>query len=158
MLSKQKIDLDEEEIRKQVSTLEAGQQKEFHAFCVNKLKDPDTFAALAWSLPIGLHHFYLGACKRAFLDIGCVTLGLLLVIVGIFSNQPSIMIGLGMLLIVAVGAAELHSLFRSQLIVRNHNNKLMNKFLLEFKKDNLHERLPFSSKMVSDLGNTRTKG
>ena len=44
-----------------------------------KLKDSDTYVALAWSLPIGLHHFYLNNWKRAFADIGAV-FGLILII------------------------------------------------------------------------------
>ena len=68
-INKRTIRAEEEAIRNEVAALESQKQKEFHTYCAEKLKDPDTFAALTWSLPIGLHHFYLGAWQRALPEL-----------------------------------------------------------------------------------------
>lgn len=109
---------EEEIIREQVSKLSDEKRKKFHQECSEKLKDSDTYAALAWSLPIGLHHFYLNNWKRAFADIGAVFFGLILIIF-----LEMYIIGIATILIVL--ALELNSLFRSEFMVLRYNILLM---------------------------------
>ena len=128
-INKRTIRAEEEAIRNEVAALESQKQKEFHTYCAEKLKDPDTFAALTWSLPIGLHHFYLGAWQRALLDIGFVVAGLILMITGTLGESSFFVALIGVLIVCLVSIAELNSLFRSQLIVSHYNNQLMRRAL-----------------------------
>jgi TM2 domain-containing membrane protein YozV len=118
MLDPKALKAEEDRIKQDVSQLDPLSRKKFHTFCAENLKDPDTYAALAWSLPVGLHHFYLGNKKRAFLDIGLCFAGVFCLFI---SNLPL----LGLLVIMGVVMTEFRALFRSQVIVQNYNVRLM---------------------------------
>jgi len=118
MVAPKALKAEEDRIKQEVSKLDPLSRKKFHAFCAENLKDPDTYAALAWSLPVGLHHFYLGNKNRAFLDLGLCFAGLLCM----FILSPPM---LGLLIIMGVVITELKSLFRSQVIVQDYNVRLM---------------------------------
>ena len=124
MLNKEKVEAEEEMIRSESLQLPEEERRIFHAQFNSKIKDPDTYATLAWSLPIGLHHFYLGQWGRSLLDITLFCLG----VFSCFSEERAL-IGFGIFLILCICVAELYSLFRSQLIVQNHNNHIMRKIL-----------------------------
>ncbi len=112
---------EEESIREQVRQSDDLKRKRFYELCTEKLKDPDSFAALAWSLPVGLHHAYLGNWSKLGLVWVVFVVGLFLLALEQFL--------IGTLVILLVLGMELHSLFCSQLIVMARNNELMKKIL-----------------------------
>ena len=126
---KNQVETEEEAIRAEVSRLPDTDRQAFYEQFNQRLKDPDTYAALAWSLPVGLHHFYLGNSLRALMDIGIFLSCIAMILSGIFNGRVVSMM-LGILLILGVTIAEFYSLFRSQVIVQDHNNKLMRKILV----------------------------
>ena len=125
---KDQVEAEEEAIRAEVSRLPDTDRQAFYGQFNQRLKDPDTYATLAWSLPVGLHHFYLGNWLRALMDIGIFLSGIAMILSGIFNGRAVSMV-LGILLILGVTIAEFYSLFRSQIIVQDHNNRLMRKIL-----------------------------
>lgn len=125
MLSKQVVQEDEERIRKKVRELADERRQEFFKLSEKKIKDPDTYATLNYILVGGLHHFYLGRWARGLADLIVSLFGIAL----LFTDSA----GVGLLLIVAVVVVELYALFRSQIIVQDHNNKVM---------EGIYERLP----------------
>ncbi|MBU61961.1 MAG: hypothetical protein CMI26_05620 [Opitutae bacterium] len=124
MLNKEQVESEEEKIRSDSLQLTDEERRTFHAQFNTKLKDPDTYAALAWSLPVGLHHSYLGEWGRTLLDIAFFCLGLFFCLTGELSLTV-----FGALLILCISLAELYSLFRAQVIVQNHNNRIMRRIL-----------------------------
>ena len=132
MLTQVQVDEEEERIRAESLNLPAHERQLFHKQFNAKLKDPDTFAALAWSLPVGLHHFYLGKYLRGLLDIFIFFLGVVFCV----SGEP-ILITLGILLIIGVSLFELYSLFRSAIIVQDHNNQVMRRILAEVRNQHV---------------------
>ncbi len=108
-LRREEVEARNENLRSRVRVLPPERRREYYRLHRGKIKDPDTYAALNWSLILGLHHFYLGAWLRG-------TINLILMLVGI-ATFP---IG-GFLLLIAVGLVELGALFRSQVVVEAHN-------------------------------------
>jgi hypothetical protein len=127
MLDRKTIQDEEGAIQAESLLLEDRQRHDFHGQCSQRLKDPDTYAALAWSLPVGLHHFYLGKWEKALLDISLMLAGIIFLSLGKYTAI------LGIFLILGVVIAELYTLFRSQLIIQDHNNKIMRKTLQSFR-------------------------
>ncbi|MBL64431.1 MAG: hypothetical protein CMI30_13625 [Opitutae bacterium] len=124
MLDKQLVEAEAERLRDEVQRLPDPIRFVFHRETNKELKDPDTYAVLAWSLPLCLHHFYLGKWNRGLLELAAVILGLVFFIAGISADEM-ILLAIGIPLILAVSVAELYCLFRSEVIVKNYNNKLM---------------------------------
>lgn len=126
MLKKVEVDEEEEKIRTDILQLPEQERKAFHAQFNNKIKDPDTYATLAWSLPVGLHHFYLGQWGRSLLDIVLFCIGLLSCLTGELA-----MVAFGIFLILCISIAELYCLFRAEVIVQNYNNSKMREILAD---------------------------
>jgi TM2 domain-containing membrane protein YozV len=117
MLSKETVRHKEEEIRELVRSLPNEKRKAFFEIADPKLKDPDTYATLNYMFIAGLHHFYLGRWIHGSINLGIFLLG----VVSFFMGHR----GMGLLCILGITAAELYSLFFSQVIVQDHNNEVM---------------------------------
>ncbi|MCZ4280042.1 TM2 domain-containing protein [Kiloniella laminariae] len=117
MLSKEEVLAKEEALRKQVRDLPDDQRLSFFKETEKQLKDPDTYATLNYVFIAGLHHFYLGKWGRGIANITIF----LIAIIFLFTGN----IELGVLVFLLITAFELFELFRSQLIVQNHNNEIM---------------------------------
>ncbi len=91
-----------------------------------KIKDPDTYAVLNWFFLAGLHHMYLEKYLRGSLNLVLLILGIVL----LFSPMQLV----GVLLVGFILCLELMALFRSQIIVADHNNKVAATLLDEFEQ------------------------
>ena len=116
MLNQEKVDENEEELRKKIQSLDDDTKRKFYKIVKKKVKDPDTYAALNWFFITGLHHFYLGKWLMGFIDLSVLVVGILLMLLGQFE--------LGIFLIVLISLIELWALFRSQIIIQDWNNQI----------------------------------
>ena len=116
MLNQEKVDENEEELRKKIQSLDDDTKRKFYKIVKKKVKDPDTYAALNWFFITGLHHFYLGKWLMGFIDLSVLVVGILLMFLGQFA--------LGIFLIVLISLIELWALFRSQIIIQDWNNQI----------------------------------
>jgi TM2 domain-containing membrane protein YozV len=117
MLSKDELEEQEENIRVRVMELSDARRATYFKLLEKKLKDPDTYATLNFIFIAGLHHFYLGRWRRGLLNILVFWVGIALLFTGFFA--------VGIIVIVAITMLEFYELFRSQLIVKDYNNRLM---------------------------------
>jgi len=117
MLSSEQVFEVEERLRKRVRELPDDKRLAFFKEAEQRLKDPDTYAALNYLFIAGLHHFYLGKWARGLLNITVFLAGAVMLF------TPLTIIGI--LLIAAITIVELYALFKSQIIVQAHNNRLM---------------------------------
>jgi len=117
MSSKEEVQEKEETIRKLVRELPDDRRLKFFKETEKKLKDPDTYATLNYIFIAGLHHFYLGKWGRGLLNIVAFWAGVIL----LFSDYT----GIGVIIIIAISFFELYELFKSQTIVQEHNNRVM---------------------------------
>lgn len=115
----------EEALRQQVRQLDEPQRKQFYHQFNQQMKDPDTYAVLNYLFLAGLHHFYLGKMARGWGNLLIFGLGLLLMIVGLA--------WIGFAVILAITIIELKALFQSETIVTDHNNRLMESLLTQFR-------------------------
>lgn len=122
MLDQKEVQAEEESLRLAIRDLPDDKRKQFYATAKKKLKDPDTFAVLNYLFITGLHHFYLGHWLRGIINLVVFIGGTALIIAGLW------IMGLG--LIVGISVLEVYALFRSQLIVQDHNNQVMRVTLL----------------------------
>ena len=114
-------DEEENKIRDTIAGLDSTPRKKIYDEIVSATKDPDTYATLNWFFVAGLHHLYIGKYFRGLLALGAFLFGVGLIFSGEFAY------GFG--LIIAVNAFELIELFKSQSIVKNHNNKIAKNIL-----------------------------
>jgi hypothetical protein len=112
----------EEVLRQAVRALDDTQRAAFYRDYEARLKDPDTYAVLNWFFVAGLHHFYLGKLARGAVNLGLMLLGLGFLVVAAH---------LGLAMLFALFIVELPALFRSQLIVANHNVVLGQRLLAQ---------------------------
>jgi TM2 domain-containing membrane protein YozV len=117
MASKEEVEEKEESIRRLVRELPNDKRLEFFKESEKKLKDPDTYAALNYIFIAGLHHFYLGKWGRGLVNIVVFWAGVLL----LFTDYT----GIGVIIIISISIFELYELFKSQAIVQDHNNGVM---------------------------------
>jgi TM2 domain-containing membrane protein YozV len=117
MTEKDEVNDQEEMIREMVRELPNDKKKLFHQRSEKSLKDPDTYAALNFVFIAGLHHFYLGKWVLGFSIIFLFWFGLIL----LFSEY----LILGLILIALTFIIELNELFRAQIIIQKHNNRVM---------------------------------
>jgi hypothetical protein len=108
MASKQAVEEKEETIRKLVRELPDNSRLMFFKESDKKLKDPDTYAVLNYIFIAGLHHFYLG----------------------LFNGYTSI----GVIIIAAITILEFYELFQSEIIVKEHNNSVMEQIYHDVQK------------------------
>jgi len=113
---------EDEQLRVQISELTIPQKRHYYALAAEKVKNPDTYAALNWIFLVGLHHFYLGKWQR-----GCINLTLILLGISLFfSNTLPV---LGIIFIALSTFIELPQLFNSQKIIYSYNIQLMKTLL-----------------------------
>lgn len=117
MLSKEIVQGKEESIRQLVRELPETTRAAFYRETEKKLKDPDTYATLNYLFIAGLHHFYLGKWARGVINISVFVFGIILA----FISSPRY----GIAVIIAIAIFELYALFRSQIIVQDYNNRIM---------------------------------
>ncbi|MGH1370864.1 MAG: TM2 domain-containing protein [Cellvibrionaceae bacterium] len=115
----------EEALRLQVRQLDDSQRKQFYHQFNQQMKDPDTYAVLNYLFLAGLHHFYLGNMSRGWLNLLVFGAGVLLMVVGLA--------WMGIALIVLISVIELKALFQSESVVTDHNNRLMESLLTQFR-------------------------
>ena len=123
-MSAREGELEEERLRIAVRALSDDQRLRFHEIANPRLRDPDTYAALNWSLLAGMHHFYLGRWLRGAATLLCFIGG----VAALFSDALRWPAALVLFVILVI---ELSELFRSQSIVQNHNNHMMARVLEE---------------------------
>lgn len=117
MLSKDAVEQREERIRQQISELPDEDRSRLYKEAEKKLKDPDTYATLNYFFIAGLHYFYLGKWGAGILAIALFWTGIYL----LFTDA----MWLGIALIAGVTLVEFYELFKSQLIVQEHNNQVL---------------------------------
>lgn len=108
------VKAEEERLREIVRNLEDSVRAKYFKEYNRVLKDPDTYAVLNWFFLAGLHHLYLGNILRGVINFLVMLLGISL----LFSNPL-----VGIVMISGVVLMEIPALFRSQIIVANHNTK-----------------------------------
>lgn len=115
-LSRVDVERCQEELRERINMLDDSARKTYYERFKRELKDPDTYAVLNYFFMAGLHHMYLGKFLRGSLNFFVLMFGLGLIIGGC----P----GTGGLMMVSILLMELMALFRSEVIVIQHNNEL----------------------------------
>ena len=121
MLSQIKVDESEELLRKEIQQLSEEDRKLFYKTVKDRIKDPDTYAALNWFFITGIHHFYLGKWLAGLIDLLSFVVAIAIMIYG----YPFV----GIAVIVIVSVLELWALFRAQIIVQDWNNKVQRSVL-----------------------------
>jgi TM2 domain-containing membrane protein YozV len=122
MLDASEVEREENRLRDAVSALPDDARKRYYEQLRKRTKDPDTYATLNWFLVAGLHHFYLGKTLRGMINLIVFAVGVFL----IFVLPP-----IGIAIITVIFIVELWALFRSQIIVRDHNNRVSEATLQE---------------------------
>ena len=126
-MNKDDIENQEEFLREEINKLDDEKRKLFFTKVEKEIKDPDTYASLNFLFLTGVHHFYLEKWLKGSINLSLFIFGLVL----LFGSTFSYGIGLGIILSILV--LELNELFKSQIIVQNYNNKVLEKNLKLFK-------------------------
>lgn len=127
MKSKEAIQEDEEHIRKLVRELPDEKRLLFFKRAERNLKDPDTYATLNYLFIAGLHHFYLGKWVRGSINLFIFLFGVVLLFTGLAV--------IGVLLLIIISLVELKALFRSQILIQEYNNDVMEAIYREVTRD-----------------------
>ena len=120
-LNKEVVDAEEEAIRLRARELPDEQRREYHERLRRELKDPDTYATLNYFFLTGIHHMYLDKYLRGITNLVVLLIGIVCFVSGI----PI----LGTLIVGFILTIELMALFRSQVVVADHNNQVMKRIL-----------------------------
>ncbi len=123
MLRLEDVEHKEEHLRQRINQLSNAHRKRFYHIAKKKLRDPDTYAVLVYFFMVGVHHIYLGYYLRGAINLIVVMAGFLLMFAG--------HTGIGFLLMAIVPIIEVWDLFRSQIIVQDRNNQIMERLLDE---------------------------
>ena len=127
MVSSEEVELlREEKLRVLAGELSGDERLLYWTEVQKRLKDPDTYAAMNFAFIFGLHHFYLGKWIQGLLAIGLFTAGLITLFIVPMA---------GVLLIACVVCSAIPALFRSDTIVRQHNNEVMEQIYRQVKDD-----------------------
>ena len=121
-LNKELVEYQNQRLKEKVSNLSDEHRNQYYSQLAPVLKDHDTYAVLNYLLVAGLHHFYLGKILRGMINLTILASGIGLIF---FTDY----IFVGSLLIIFILIIELLALFRSQVIVMNHNNLLAEEIL-----------------------------
>ncbi len=108
------VDRQEEDIRDRMRELDDAARQRIYTLAAKQTKSAETYAMCNYIFIAGLHHFYLGKVGRGLLNLGVFILGLI--------TLP--LYGIGLLFILGILIVEVPALFRSQTIVKDHNNKI----------------------------------
>ncbi|QUJ69843.1 hypothetical protein KDD30_16855 (plasmid) [Photobacterium sp. GJ3] len=111
----EELEKNEELLRQQVNALPDEQKKAFYQIQSQKLKDPDTYAALNWFFLGGFHHCYLGKYALFLIELTI----LIVSVTGFFLGHSS-----AIYLLLLLVAYELPQLFFSQKIARQYNYQM----------------------------------
>lgn len=111
----QTVEKNEDLLRQQLSSLSKEQKKVFYELQSQKLKDPDTYAALNWLFLGGVHHLYLEKYALFAIELMLLTVS----IAGFFLGHES-----SIYIIILLAVYELPQLFFSQKIARQYNYNL----------------------------------
>lgn len=127
MFSEKELNLEETELREQVSLLTPGQREKYLQMEQSLRKHPGTYAALNWFFLLGLHHFYLRRWPRGILDLLLSSIA-----VYVLLNTDSAAYGGALLLAVAI--IEVPQLLNYEHLVHSHNNQMMRRCLRHLSK------------------------
>ena len=120
LLRSEDVKTRDEALRTNIRELNDADRSVFYRDYQKKIKDPDTYAVLNWLFLTGLHHLYLGKFLRGIANIAILIFGVIM----LFYQGP-----FGLLIIGAVLLFETPALFRSQLIVADHNIRVGERIL-----------------------------
>jgi TM2 domain-containing membrane protein YozV len=123
-LNKNTVDQEEEEIKTLIRKLPDNQRLTYYKSTEDKIKDPDTYATLNYALIFGLHHFYLKKWGPGIIDLIFSSLGIIGIYIGLDGGSDRLFY-IGLFFIIIISIWELIALFNSQIIVQDHNNKVM---------------------------------
>ena len=126
-LKKDLVEYESQRLKERVRELNDDQRRHYFNLLEPALKDHDTHAVLNYLLLPGLHHFYLGKFFRGSLNLIILLTGTSLIF---FTKYVLV----GTLIIFFILIVELLALFRSQVIVMNHNNHLSKEILESISK------------------------
>ncbi len=121
MIDQRRVNAEEETLRQRVRELPDAARARFYADVGERLRDPDTYAVLNYSLICGIHHLYLRRYALWLFELVLSVLGIVLLV------TP--WLALGVVLLLVLLGAEFYCLFRSQLIVQDYNNRVMREVL-----------------------------
>lgn len=113
------VDRQEEEIRDRLHNLDEEARQRIYTLAAKQTKAAETYAMCNYLFVAGLHHFYLGKVFRGLLNLSVFIIGLITLPIN----------GIGLIFIIGITGVELPALFRSQIIVKDHNNKIMLRLL-----------------------------
>jgi len=125
--TREAIQEDEERIRRLVRKLPDEQRLRFFKKTEQRLKDPDTYATLNYLFIAGLHHFYLHKWVRGSINLSIFLFGVMLLFTGLAV--------LGAIVLIAITLIELNALFKSQLVIQEYNNTVMEAVYREIIRD-----------------------
>ena len=131
-LKTDQVEQKEEILRSQIKELGEKKRKKFYSLYSDQLKDPDTYAVLNFFFITGLHHFYLTNHLQGSLNLSGLVIGLILIFGG---SENGLVAGFSLIFLVIM--IELPALFRSQVIVKDYNNRLAIETLLEINDSTL---------------------
>ncbi len=123
MLRLEDVERKEEQLRQRINQLSNEQRKRYYNSVKKKLRDPDTYAVLVYFFMVGIHHIYLGYYLRGAINMVAVVAGFVLMLAG--------NVGIGLLLMAIIPIIEVWDLIRSQVIVQDRNNQIMEMLLDE---------------------------
>ena len=126
-LKKDLVEYESQRLKERVRELNDDQRRHYFNLLEPALKDHDTYAVLNYLLLPGLHHFSLGKFFRGSLNLIILLTGTSLIF---FTKYVFV----GTLIIFFILIVELLALFRSQVIVMNHNNHLSKEILESISK------------------------
>ena len=126
-LKKDLVEYQSQNLKEKVRKLSEEERRHYFNLLEPVLKDHDTYAVLNYLLLPGLHHFYLGKFFRGSLNLIVLITGTSLIF---FTKYVFV----GTLMILFILIVELLALFRSQVIVMNHNNHLSKEILKSISK------------------------
>ena len=130
VLKSEIVEEQEEKLRASVRELNESERKFFFKIFSKQIKDTDTYATLNFFVITGLHHFYLRKYIRGLINLSLFLFAIEIILIGLFqANVPQLEQGLSIMVLVVL--IEIPNLFRSQIIVKDYNNRLTEKILFE---------------------------
>lgn len=126
MFSEKELNLDETDLREQVSLLSEEQREAYFHCEQTAFKRPTTYAALNTLFFLGAHHFYLGRWLRGLVNLALGITALTLLLGG------QVLYGLAVLLALAI--VEIPQLLNYEHLVHAYNNNSMRQCLIRVKK------------------------
>ena len=130
VLRSETVEEQEEKLRASVRELNEVERKLFFKLFSKQVKDPDTYATLNFFVIAGLHHFYLKRYIRGSINLTLFFIAIAWLLAGFF-QQDYLKLLDGLAIMVLILLVETPNLFRSQIIVKDYNNRLTEKILFK---------------------------